>query len=138
MKTHQRGPKAVLRSKSPDGVRQEAYGYLCAHYAIRALMADAAGSHGTGPGRISFTRALHAARRSIRAGLGTTSHALATALTAAISEICRQLLPARRLRAAPRAVKRKMSNYQVKRPAHRQWPRPVRRPAEAVRVLAPP
>ena len=39
IKTHQRGPRAVLRSKSPGGVRQEAYGYLCTHYAIRALMA---------------------------------------------------------------------------------------------------
>ncbi len=38
LKTHERGPRVVLRSKSPDGVRQEIYGYLCTHYAIRALM----------------------------------------------------------------------------------------------------
>ena len=37
LKTHQRGPRLVLRSKTPDGVRQETYGYLCTHYAIRAL-----------------------------------------------------------------------------------------------------
>ena len=35
LKTHQRGPRVVLRSKHPDGVYQEAYGYLCTHYAIR-------------------------------------------------------------------------------------------------------
>jgi IS4 transposase len=35
LKTHQRGPRAVLRSRLPDGVYQEAYGYLCTHYAIR-------------------------------------------------------------------------------------------------------
>ena len=38
LKTHQRSPHVVLRSKMPDGVYQEAYGYLCAHYAIRRLM----------------------------------------------------------------------------------------------------
>src|SRR5205823_13334627 len=38
LKTHQRGPRAVLRSKHPDGVYQEAYGYLCTHYAIRRLL----------------------------------------------------------------------------------------------------
>lgn len=42
LKTHQRGPRTVLRSKTPDGVYQEAYGYLCTHYAIRRLMHDAA------------------------------------------------------------------------------------------------
>ena len=61
LKSHQRGPRVVLRSKSPEGVRQEAWGFLCTHYAIRALMATAAGHHGVDPDRISFTRALHAA-----------------------------------------------------------------------------
>jgi hypothetical protein len=38
----------------------------------------------------------------------------------------------------PRAVKRKMSNYAVKRTVHRSWPQPTRPPAGAVRVLAAP
>lgn len=38
LKTHQRGPNVVLRSKSPDGVLQEIYGCLCARYAIRSLI----------------------------------------------------------------------------------------------------
>ena len=138
MKTHQRGPRAVLRSKSPDGVRQEAYGYLCTHYAIRALMAGAASDHGIDPDRISFTRALNAACRSVRAGPDASCDALTTALPATISEIARQLLPLRRLRAAPRTVKRKMSNYAVKRTAHQSWPQPARPPADAIRVLASP
>ncbi len=46
-----------------------------------------------------------------------------------------ELLPARRLRAAPRVVKRKMSNYAVKRAEHRTWPQPARRPEDAVVVL---
>ena len=105
---------------------------------IRALMASAATSNGADPDRISFTRALHAARRSVRAGLGTAGQVIAAALPAVIAEISRQLLPARRLRAAPRAVKRKMSNYPLKRAAHRSWPQPARPPADATRVLASP
>src|SRR5437867_3425886 len=38
LKTHQRGPRVVLRSKTPEGVGQEAWGYLCTHYAIRVLL----------------------------------------------------------------------------------------------------
>jgi hypothetical protein len=66
LKTHQRGPRAVLRSKTPDGVYQEAYGYLCTHYAIRRLMHDAALVGALDPDRLSFTRSLRAARRSTR------------------------------------------------------------------------
>ena len=64
LKTHQRGPRAVLRSKQPDGVHQEAYGYLCTHYAIRTLMHDAALAAKLDPDRLSFTRSLRAARRT--------------------------------------------------------------------------
>jgi len=64
LKTHQRGPRAVLRSKHPDGVYQEAYGYLCTHYAIRRLMHDAALAADLDPDRLSFTTSLRAARRS--------------------------------------------------------------------------
>ena len=135
LKTHQRGPDVVLRSKSPEGVRQEAWGYLCTHYAIRALMADAAGSSGLDPDRISFTRSLNAARRSVRAGLGATTSTLAVALAGAIAEICRQLVPVRRLRAAARVVKRKMSKYKVKRAEHRAWPQPTLMLQQAVAVL---
>jgi hypothetical protein len=66
LKTHQRGPRVVLRSKHPDGVYQEAYGYLCTHYAIRRLMHDAALTADLDPDRLSFTRSLRAARRSTR------------------------------------------------------------------------
>jgi hypothetical protein len=66
LKVHQRGPRVVLRSKAPDGVYQEAYGYLCTHYAIRRLMHDAALQAGLDPDRLSFTSSLRAARRSAR------------------------------------------------------------------------
>lgn len=69
LKVHQRGPRLVLRSKMPDGVIQEAYGYLCVHYAIRWLMHTVALESGHDPDRISFTRSLRVARRT------TASHA---------------------------------------------------------------
>lgn len=65
LKTHQRGPRAVLRSKSPDLVIQEIWGHLCCHYAIRTLMFDAAVEAGRDPDRVSFVAALRISRRSI-------------------------------------------------------------------------
>lgn len=65
LKTHQRGPRAVLRSKSPDLVTQEIWGHLCCHYAIRSLMFDAAAHAGRDPDRVSFVAALRISRRSI-------------------------------------------------------------------------
>ncbi|MGP5598644.1 IS4-like element ISAar21 family transposase [Glutamicibacter arilaitensis] len=65
MKTHQRGPSVVLRSKTPEGVLQEIYGYLCAHYALRTLIGEVAAEFDEDPLRISFTRTLRAARRSM-------------------------------------------------------------------------
>jgi len=65
LKTHQRGPRTVLRSKSPDLVLQEIWGHLCCHYAIRTLMADAALHAGRDPDRVSFVAALRITRQSI-------------------------------------------------------------------------
>jgi hypothetical protein len=65
LKTHQRGPRTVLRSKSPDLVLQEIWGHLCCHYAIRSLMNQAASQAEHDPDRISFVAALRIARQSI-------------------------------------------------------------------------
>ncbi|HSK32313.1 MAG TPA: IS4 family transposase [Propionicimonas sp.] len=68
LKTHQRGPRAVLRSKSPDLVLQEIWGHLCCHYAIRTLMSDTAAHtahRGHDPDRVSFVAALRIARQSL-------------------------------------------------------------------------
>ena len=137
LKTHQRGPRVVLRSRTVEGVYQEAWGFCCVHYALRALVQAAADDEDIDPDRLSFTRALHAARRSVRTGVSAGA-GLAVALRHAIVEILACLLPLRRLRANARVVKRKMSNYALKRAAHRAWPGPSLSPAEAVRVLFPP
>jgi hypothetical protein len=64
LKSHQRSPRVVLRSKMPEGVLQEAYAYLCVHYAIRWLMHSVALRADEDPDRVSFTRTLRVARRS--------------------------------------------------------------------------
>jgi hypothetical protein len=65
LKTHQRGPRVVLRSKTPEGVLQELYGYLLTHYAIRALMHEAAAVANEDPDRLSFIRSLRVIRRNV-------------------------------------------------------------------------
>nr|CEL13374.1 Mobile element protein [Kibdelosporangium sp. MJ126-NF4] len=65
LKTHQRGPAKVLRSKSPDMVRQEIWAFLLTHYGIRRLMCNAADEIGEDPDRLSFMRSLRVIRRHI-------------------------------------------------------------------------
>jgi hypothetical protein len=65
LKTHQRGPRTVLRSKSPELVKQEIWGHLCCHFAIRTLMWEAAVHADEDPDRVSFVAALRIARRSV-------------------------------------------------------------------------
>jgi hypothetical protein len=65
IKTHQRGPGRVLRSKSPELVEQEIWALLLTHYAIRALMCRAADEADVDPDRISFLRSLRVIRRQI-------------------------------------------------------------------------
>jgi hypothetical protein len=65
LKTHLRGAKIVLRSKRPDLVRQEFYGLLLAHFAIRGLMHEAALEAGEGPTELSFIHAVRVIRRRL-------------------------------------------------------------------------
>ncbi len=90
-----------------------------------------------GPKNGVRSKTLHAARRSVRTGLTGTVN-LATALRRAITEILHPLLPQRRLRANAHVVRRKMSNYNVKRAAHRNWPTPTMPIGNAVRIIGPP
>ena len=58
-------PGSGLRSRSPELVRQELWGLLLAHYAIRALMAEAAAAAGLDPDRLSFMRSISLVRRQV-------------------------------------------------------------------------
>lgn len=65
LKTHLRGAQIVLRSKTPDLVRQEFYGLLMAHFAIRGLMHEAALRADEDPDRISFIHAVRVVQRRV-------------------------------------------------------------------------
>lgn len=65
VKTEMRGPGKILRSKTPDLVRQEIYGYLLAHYAVAALICRAATETDTDPDRIKFAASLRHVRLEI-------------------------------------------------------------------------
>jgi len=127
LKTHQRGPRTVLRSKSPHLVRQEIWGHLCCHYAIRSLMTKPPCTPGT-------TRTGSAS--SPRSG-STASPLPYRALSPPecpggserlwrgfMRRLIARLNPARRLRAAPRVIKRMMPRWHVKRAHHTDWPQP--------------
>lgn len=65
LKTHLRGARIVLRSKTPDLVTQEFYGLLLAHFAVRGLMHEAALKGEEDPDRLSFLHAVRVVRRKI-------------------------------------------------------------------------
>jgi hypothetical protein len=65
LKTHLRGAGVVLRSKTPDLVRQEFWGLLLAHFAVRGLMHEAALRAGEDPDRLSFLHAVRVVRRKL-------------------------------------------------------------------------
>ncbi|BCB74253.1 hypothetical protein Pflav_006630 [Phytohabitans flavus] len=66
LKTHLRGPGRVLRSKSPAMVTQEIYGYLLTHYAISALICQAATEADIDPDQVKFHRTVRILRRRVQ------------------------------------------------------------------------
>lgn len=65
LKTHLRGSRIVLRSKRPDLVEQEFYGFMLAHFAIRGLMHEAALKADEDPDRLSYVHAVRVVRRKL-------------------------------------------------------------------------
>jgi hypothetical protein len=62
---HQTGQTRVLRSRTPELVKQEIWALLLTHYAIRHVMKDAADTAGTDPDNLSFIRSYRAIRRQV-------------------------------------------------------------------------
>src|ERR687893_397801 len=65
LKTQLCGARVVLRSKTPELVRQEFWGLLLAHFAVRGLMHEAALKAGEDPDRLSFSHAVRVVRRKL-------------------------------------------------------------------------
>ena len=119
LKTSLRGPGKVLRSKSPDMVRQEIYGYLLTHYALSALICRAATEAGIDPDRVKFKRTVRIVRRRAADPAAFPAEHQERILAAVMADITRtkHLNPERRHRTYPRVIKRARHNsYRVKRP----------------------
>jgi hypothetical protein len=106
-KTYLRGPGRVLRGRTPELARQELWAYLVIYQAIRVLIARAAAGAGLDPDRLSFTAAIHAARRTTI----TARTSMDTALTDTEAAILAAPVPRRDYRLCPRAVKKPVSPY---------------------------
>lgn len=112
-----------FRSKTPVGVMQEAWGMVLAHTLVRELMIEGAETAGVSPTELSLTDSLEVIKLSLRdfhAGGSRRRTALRKKLIQEIGE-CLIDRP-RRKRQCPRAVKRKMSNFRLKRPGDRAGP----------------
>jgi len=101
LKTHQRGPRRVLRSQDPDGVAQELYAYLITYQAIRQLIHQAAIAADIDPDRLTFTTALRAVRRFLTSAAAATGQILACLTDRTTSQILEDQHD-RRDRASPR------------------------------------
>lgn len=119
---HQRPSQQPLRSQTPLGVLQELYGFLLVHYALRALMLEAATRAGVDTDRISFARTVQVVTESIpefQASAPATHRRLRLLL---LQDIAACLLPPRELRSNPRVIKRQQSKFPRKRRQHRGTP----------------
>lgn len=113
------GHPRVLRSKSPEMVRQELWGFLLTHYAIRDLIREAQTTLISIPTgyRSSATYGSSAARSPTKRDF--PPERLANSVTIAISEINERPNPPRRHRTYPRVAKRTRLTHQLsKHPWH--------------------
>ncbi len=135
METHQRPAGVPLRSRTPLGVIQEFYALLVAFNAICALRLQAALFAGVDPDRISFVVTLRKLCESVDQFQQTTPKQRPLLLKRLLQDIVNEPLPPRRRRSNPRVVKRKISNFLLKREQHRCWPQPATSFREAIQIL---
>jgi hypothetical protein len=117
LKTHLLDRQEAIRSKTPAGVRQELWGIALAYNLVRVEMERVAAEANVPPTRISFVASLAWIRDefhtlSLRS---MTPGAVPASLARLRQRLKRLVLPPRRVRSFPRAVKVKMSNYPRKR-----------------------
>ena len=118
LKTHMLNREEAIRSRTPEGVRQELWGLFLAYNMVRLEMARVAAEAKTEPTRISFIESLRLIRSAWEWLSVASPGAIPKRLAALRADMKRYVLPARRReRRVARAVKIKMSSYPRKRPA---------------------
>jgi hypothetical protein len=107
----------TTRSKSPRGVAQELWGLGIAYNLVRYEAERVAAAAGVPPVRISFVAAMNFIESALRMWGTDNAGRLPERLIRLREDLAHFVLPERRARSYPRAVKIKMSNYARKRPA---------------------
>ncbi len=118
MKTRLRGAEFILRSKSPELVRQELYALLAVYQALCSLRAEAAATAGLDPDRISFIVTVRVARTEVTNQAAATPTTLRHSRIQAIADLLADRLPPRRARQYERIRKAPKSNYTIKKHDH--------------------
>lgn len=117
IKTHLMEAEETLRSKSPAAVKQELWGVLLSYNLVRIEMARTANQLDLPATRISFVLSVNLIRQQCSGGpVIFTPGNIPKRLRQLRLELARFILPPRRARTYPRAVKIKMSSYPRKRP----------------------
>jgi Insertion element 4 transposase N-terminal/Transposase DDE domain len=125
----------VLRARTPGGIEQEVYALLVTYQVLRTAIADAAATApGTDPDRASFTVALNTSRDQVILAAGILAGPVTDLAGTIGRHVMASLMPSRRLRISPRAVKRAMSRYNARGIVDRT----TRKAAIAINILTAP
>jgi len=107
--------RRVLRARTLPGIAQEVYALLCVYQVIRIAIVDAIETHpGADPDRASFSVALQTARDQVIQAQGVIADTVIDLVGTLGRAVLDHLMPPRRLRLSPRAVKRPLSRYAYK------------------------
>ena len=115
IKTHTLEREETLRSRAPERVRQELWGLALGYNLVRLEMERAAQRIGLPPSRISYRASLLIVRNFWLTAWQVATGNLPRRLEILHDDVALHVLPERRQRRYPRAVKIKMSNYALKR-----------------------
>lgn len=127
------GRGRVLRSQSPEMVRQELWGMLISHFIIRQLIFDAAQVGGVSPVEISFTGAFEVLQARLP-DAPRRPRAKARWYKSLLDEIGQEQLPPRANRINPRKVKKRSKSLPTKQDSDRSPPQPNGRFIDSVQV----
>jgi hypothetical protein len=120
VKTHTLERLETLRSKAPARVRQEVWGLLIAYNLVRYLLVHAATRAGVRPRDLGFRQALLLVQNFLLTVWAVAPGTVPRHLEQLLDDVALGVLPPRRDRRYPRAVKIKMSNYPRNRPSRRR------------------
>lgn len=116
--------QARIRSETPFGVIQELYGLLLGHYAVRALMLQAAEQAHLDVDRLSYDHAVHTLSLALPRFQCAQPCCKLRLLAWLLQDLLTVQVAERGVRTYPRVVKRRSSPFDTKKPTHAHPPQP--------------